>query len=165
MSRKVDTFRQFISNPQNTHNFFVDIPGIGEYGMVVQSTSFPSETARQTVLFVAGERVIYPTVPDNSHSWTVVVPEGDGGQTRAKFEALRKKYWDQKSGAITVNQGVPFDRVNVYARDLNGNVSFSVTLVNCWLAGRGDVQLDQSNPENNWKWNYAFVFDYILDSE
>lgn len=165
MSRKVDSFRKFIPNPLNVHNFLVDIPGIGEYGLVVQSTSFPSERARTTQLFIAGERVTYPTVPDNSHSWAVTVPESDGGVTKQKFDALIDKYWDQKTGAITVNMASPFDQVIVYARDLNGNEVFKCTLVNCWLQGRDDVALDASNPENNWKWQYTFVFDYILDRD
>lgn len=165
MSQKVATFRSFIANPLNTHNFFVDIPGIGEYGLVVQSTTFPTERARTTQLFIAGERVSYPTVPDNDHAWSVTVPESDSGETRRRFMALVRKYWDQETGALTVNQGNPFDRVIVYARDLNGNVVFSTTLVNAWLQGPANVDLNAQNVENNFKWQFTFVFDYLLDSK
>lgn len=165
MSQKVAAFRSYISNPLNIHNFFVDIPGIGEYGLVVQATTFPGERARVTTLFVAGERVSYPTVPDNDHSWAVTVPESDSGETYKRFGALIRKYWDQETGALTINSENPFDRVIVYARDLNGNVVISRTLVNAWLQGPANVNLNAQNPEENFKWEFTFVFDYILDSD
>lgn len=163
MSRKVDAFRTQIANPQNIHNFELVIPGVDEYAITVQSTTYPSEKSRVTTLHIAGELVSYPTVPDNSHRWRITIPENDGGVAYKKLEGLRKKYWDQKTGGITANQLNPYDDIIVRARDLNGNINFEVTLKNAWCMGRDDVNLDQSTPEQNWKWQYEFCFDYILD--
>ena len=117
MSRKVDTFRQQIANPQNIHNFLVDIPELGAYGITIQSTSYPSEMARVTTLYIAGEPISYPTVPENSHRWPIRIPENDSGTAYSLCEGLRKKWWDQKTGAITVDT----------ANTTNGQVKFSMS--------------------------------------
>lgn len=163
MSRKVDTFRQQIANPQNIHNFLVDISELGAYGITIQSTSYPSEMARVTTLYIAGEPISYPTVPENSHRWPIRIPENDSGTAYSLCEGLRKKWWDQKTGAITVGLNNPYQDIVVYARDLNSNINFQVKLKNAWCMGRSDVQLDQSDPSQNWKWDYMFCFDYIED--
>ena len=163
MSRKVDAFRQQIANPMNIHNFLVDIPELGEYAMTIQSTSYPSEQTRVTTLAVAGELVSYPTVPENSHSWSFMIPENDDGRAYNLCEGLRRKYWDQMSGAITTGVDTPYQDIVISARDLNGNIKFRVKLHNAWCLGRQDVNLDQNDPTQNWKWNYQFRFDYIED--
>lgn len=165
MSRKVDRFRQFIANPLNIHNFECVIEGLDEYAIVVQSTAFPSERSRFVRLFIAGEPVDYPTVPENSHTWNVSLPESDTGEMRNRMEALRKKYWDQKTGAITVGLNNPYTTMTVRARDLNDNIVFSVSLKNAWVVGREDVNLNVSDPSQNWNWQYQIHFDYIEDSE
>lgn len=69
MSIKISTFTNVISNPMNTHNFALDIPGFEDYAITVQSTTFPSEQLRTTVLYMDGEEVRYPTIPQNSGTW------------------------------------------------------------------------------------------------
>lgn len=163
MSRKVEQFRTQIANPQNIHNFELVIPGIDEYAITVQSTSFPSEKTRKTTLAVAGETVSYPTVPNNSHSWQITIPENDDGKAYQLCEGLRQLYWNQSTGALTVTGTSPFNDIEVRARDLNENINFRTVLKNAWCLGRNDVSLDQSTPETNWKWQYEFCFDYLLD--
>lgn len=165
MSRKVDAFRQQIAQPLNTHNFYVDIPELGEYALTVQSTTFPSEQTRVVNLNVAGEQIQYATVPDNSHAWSIRIPENESGKARSILEGMRKRYWNQESGAMTPVGTGTYQNIRVYARDLNGNTVFSTMLHNAFVLGRGDVALDQSAVTTPWQWDYQFRFDYLVDSE
>lgn len=162
MSLKVNEFRQFIANPQNTHNFEVVIPGLDEYAFTIQSTTFPGENTRVTQLYTAGEPIWYPTISETSHQWGIRIPEGDEGTAFRRMEDLRRRYWDQRNGTMNV---IDWDDYIVKARDLNGNVNFHVVLHGCWVQGRGTggIQLDASNPTNNWQWDYTIVFQWIED--
>lgn len=165
MSRRVEAFRQHIANPLNIVNFELVVPGLDDYAITVQSTSYPSESARVVTLYTRGEDVQYPTVPNNSHTWSISIPESDMGEARRRMEALRAKYWNQTTGAINVGLNNPFDTYIVRARDLNDNIVFSVQLVNAWVQGRGDVALSRQNPETNWAWEYQIRFDYIIEED
>lgn len=165
MSRRVEAFRQHIANPLNIVNFELVVPGLDDYAITVQSTSYPSESARVVTLYTRGEDVQYPTVPNNSHTWSISIPESDTGEARRRMEALRAKYWNQTTGTINVGLNNPFDIYIVRARDLNDNIVFSIQLVNAWVQGRGDVALSRQNPETNWAWEYQIRFDYIIEED
>lgn len=162
MSRKIQQFVSVITNPMNTHNFALGIPGFEAYSLVVQSTSFPTESLRQVRLYIQGEEVRYPTIPSNQGTWQFSVPETDSGEIGATLERIKARMWNQRSGAFTADPSLWRD-VTVTARDLNSNESFQVILHGAWLQGRSDVQLSQQNPEANWNWQYQWVYQWIED--
>ena len=165
MSRQVDIFRQQIVQPLNIHNFLVDIPELGEYGLTIQSTQFPSERTRVVNLAVSGEQIQYPTVPETSHEWTFTIPENESGRAREILEGMRRRYWDQEAGTLNLSLNNPYERIRIYARDLNRRIVFSTQLHWAWVLGRQDVSLDQNAPTTPWNWQYAFRYDYLVDSK
>lgn len=161
MSVKVQTFANIITNPLNVHNFYVVIPD-ADLAEIVRSTSFPGEQLREVTLYSHGESVVYPTLPENSGTWSFSIPESDDGKVRRQFEALKSRLYNQKTGALNVDTW--YD-VQVMARDLNDNPVFGVILHGCWIRGRGDVSLDASNPTNNWNWDYQFRYQWREDMD
>lgn len=159
MSRKCAEFTSYITNPLNVHNFVVDIPGF-DYSILVKSTSFPSEQLREVTLHYQGEEIRYPTIPETSHTWNISIDEDDSGLIRRALESLKQKYYDQKTGLM-----VPrfWDTVEVFARDLAGNLVFSCKLHGVWIKGRSDVSLNNSDPTQNWAWEYQFIYQWIED--
>ena len=160
MTRKIQTFTGIITNPMNIHNFALSIPGFEDYSITVQSTSFPSDSLRQTRLYVAGEEIRYPTVAQNSGTWQFVVPETDDGTISSILDGIRSEIWNRLTGGLTVDP-TQWRDIGVIARDLNSNESFEVILHGAWLAGRGDVQLNQATPETNWQWQYQFIYQWL----
>lgn len=159
MSVKVQAFANIITNPLNIHNFLVKIDDV-DLDLIVQSTVFPSESLRTITLYVHGEPVRYPTLPENSGSWSVRVPENDNGIVKQTFEKLKSSMWNQKTGVFTPKK---WKNVQIFARDLADNIVFSVILHGVWLKGRNDVNLANDNPANNWNWDYQFVYNWIED--
>jgi hypothetical protein len=167
MSQKIQRFTSFITQPLNTHNFEVVIPaadgGNIEESIVVESTTFPTEKFREVSLWFQGEQIRYPGIPENGGSWKVTIPEADSGIIRRKFDALKNRFWNQKTGIL--NTDYLWESVPVFARDLKNNVVFSVTLKGVWLKGREAVQLSASSPDTSWKWDYEFVYQWIEDKD
>jgi len=161
MSRKIQNFINIITTPLNIHNFEVSIPGF-DYPFIVQSTTFPTETMRTVVLYTFGEEVRYPTIPQNSGNWRIQVPDNDNGDIREALDAFKNRRWDQLSG-IMDGSSIDWDDIVVKARDLNNQVVFQSTLVGAWLQGREEVQLNNSDPTQAWKWDYTFRYQYIID--
>lgn len=165
MSQKVNTFREAIAQPLNTHNFRIDIPELGDFSATVQSTAFPSEQTRVVNLHVSGEQIQYPTTPDTSHTWSIRIPENEKGETGKILEGMRKKYWNQKSGIMTPIGSGMYHNIRVTALDLNGKDVKSTVMHFAWVLGRSDVPLDQSAVTTPWQWDYQFRFDYLVDDE
>lgn len=161
MSQKVAKMRAAIANPLNTHNFLVNIPEFGEYNFLVQSAALPGVSARSTQLFIAGEPVAWPTVPEYGHVWSCKLPENDAGTMRKLIDQLWAKYWDEKTGKMLVNALNPFQTISVTMRDLNDNPVFSFYLRNAWLEGWDDISLDQSQPATSAVWSLKFHYDYF----
>lgn len=162
MSLKVNQFVNVITNPLNIHNFVIDIPGADATNLVVQATAFPSEQLQEVTLHFQGEEIRYPTIPKNSHSWRIKVPENDDGKIKNELEKLKSAMWNQKTGIFIPKT---WKNIPVYARDLAGNIVFKVILHGAWLVGRSDVSLDNSNPNANWSWDYEFRYQWIEDSK
>lgn len=161
MSRKIETFKSFIANPLNTHNFLVQIPGFEERNIIVQSTTYPNEQLQTTSLYVAGEQIRYPTIAQVGGTWAVRVPENDYGATREFFDSLVAQMWDQKSGAFYPDSWMD---IAVYARDLVDTPVFGVLLHGSWIMGRSQaVQLAANAPTTNWQWDYQFTYNWIED--
>ena len=161
MSIKVSTFAQVITNPLNKHNFVVDIPGAETTSIVVQSTTFPSEQLQEVVLHYQGEEIVYPTIPKQDHSWKISVPENDSGSIKKELDSLKNIMYEQNTGIFTPGL---WKTVKVHARDLAGNIVFSVNLHGVWLKGRSSVDLSNSDATQNWEWDYEFVYQYITDN-
>lgn len=159
MSVKVAQFANIITQPLNIHNFIVDIPGV-DVSILVSSTNFPSERLREITLWFQGEKVIYPSLPENDNHWKVKLPESDNGVVRRTLDSLKAKRYNQKTGIMTPDT---WKTVTVSARDLEGNLVFQVLLHGAWLKGRDNVDLDNSDPSKNWNWDYEFVFQWIED--
>lgn len=162
MSIKISTFTNVISNPMNTHNFALDIPGFEDYAITVQSTTFPSEQFRTTVLYMDGEEVRYPTIPQNSGTWGFNVPETDDGSIGAALNAIKAQMWNQKSGAFTPDISLWRD-ITVTCRDLNSVESFCVVLHGAWLQGHNDIQLNKQSVETNFRYDWVVRYQWLED--
>lgn len=69
--------------------------------------------------------------------------------------------YEQNTGIFTPSL---WKTVKVHARDLAGNIVFSVNLHGVWLKGRSSVELSNSDATQNWEWDYEFVYQYITDN-
>lgn len=159
MSLKLNSFAQIITQPLNIHKFVVDIPGVTTAGIVVSSTSFPSEKLRYVTLHYQGEEIRYPTIPQNDHSWRFKVPESDSGEIRRQLDSL-KSSWNQKTGILLPSL---WKAVTVTARDLQENLVFKVILHGAWMIGRDNVELNNSDPTRNWEWDYEMCYQWLED--
>lgn len=160
MSLKLNAFATIITNPLNIHNFLVDIPGAPNGSIVVASSVFPSEKLREVKLHYQGEEIRYPTIAGNDGIWKVTVPEADSGIVRRELDSLKSKMWNQKTGIFVPQL---WKAVTVTARNLQLEPVFKAILHGCWLLGRDQVTLDNSDPTKNWNWDYEFRFQWIED--
>jgi len=161
MSRKAEQFASIITNPLNTHNFMCSIPGVDDsISMIIESTTFPTEKFRVITLWFQGEPIHYPGLPENDHTWKFSIPESDNGSIAKIFQDIKNEFWDQKTGILTPGS---FKDVEVRARDLNGDIVFHVILHGAWLRGRDAVPLTNRDPQQNWKWDYEWVYTWIED--
>jgi len=159
MSIKVSTFTSIINQPLNTHKFNVSIPEL-DLSMIVESTTFPSEQLEEVQLYYQGESIKYPTIPSQSQSWSITIPEGDNGVVRRQFEELKSKFYSQKTGLLKNN---PWKDVVITVLDLQDKEVFKVILHGVWLKGRNDVSLSADSTTTPWKWEYSFVYQWIED--
>ena len=165
MSRKINTFASFITQPLNVYNFQIRITSPTDKVdesvlMVVESTKFPSEKLREMVLNYQGEKISYPAKPENGGTWTITVPEGDKAQVRKELDRLKNKQYDQKSGVMSPTTW--YD-VEVFHRDLQDNIVFSIVLHGCWLMGRNEIDLKTEDATSSVKWSYDFKYQWIED--
>lgn len=162
MSNKVQTFASIITNPMNLHNFEVRIPGVDpNTTLIVESTTFPTQGKfREISLWFQGEKVTYPGLPENGGNWTIRIPESDTGVVAKEFHKLVTAMYNQKTGVM---KPTVWKDVEVYCKDLQGNITFSVILHGCWLAQKNQVNLNASTPDQSWKWDYVFVYQWIED--
>lgn len=165
MSRKVNKFASIITQPLNVYNFEIRIKNLVDEVnpnilLTVQSTSFPSEQMRSTILYYQGEEMEFPAKPKLGGDWTINVPEGDGGQIRAELDRLKNNIYDQKTGSMTP---MPWYDIEVFQKDLQENIVFSVILHGCWMKGRNAVDLDTNDVSNSWKNVYTFRYTWLED--
>lgn len=162
MSTKAQTFASIITNPMNLHNFFVEIPGINsDLTLIVESTTYPAQGQhRDVTLWFQGEKVTYPGLPENGGTWAIKIPESDNGVVAKEFHKLAKSMYDQKTGIMTPTV---WKDINVFAKDLAGNIVYSVVLHGAWLKQRQPANLNSSTPEAAWKWDYVFYYNWIED--
>lgn len=165
MSRKANKFAAIITRPLNVYNFEIRIKSQADSVnedilLIVQSTSFPAETLQEMTLNFQGEKIIYPTKPANGGDWTITIPEGDKGQVRNELDRLKDAIYDQKTG--TVMPTLWYD-IEVFQKDLQENVVFSVVLHGCWMKGRNNQDLNTENVTANWSNQYTFHYTWIED--
>lgn len=172
MSNKIQTFTSIITTPQNTHNFTITFEQSGPLmsqslldefnavSLIVQSASMPSDQMRSTMLYVDGEEIRYPAVPQNSGTWGFNVPEAESGLIGSLLQRLRRELWNEKTGAMSAS-ALQWFNIKVTANDLNSQANFSTLLHGAWIVGRNDVQLAQNAPETNWKWDYQVRYQWL----
>lgn len=161
MSRKVQQFANVITQPLNIYNFAIEIPSI-QFSNIVQSTTFPSEKLRIMTLYTHGEKVQYPSIPENGGQWTIKIPENDSGLIRREFEALKSRCWNQMTGLLTPPK---WFNISVSSRDLADNLVFSAVLHGCWIMGRNDVSLSNQDVSTSWAWDYVFMYQWLEDKD
>lgn len=174
MSIKAKIFQAQLGNPLNTHNFIVRIadPGnkLNKIQMLVASTNFPSEKLQEFTMYFQGERVKFPSIPQNSGTWTCTVPEGEFAKVYQAFTSLSHKTYDQKTGQLSFFSVKDKFDIEVLARGLRGDaegsdVIFGTRLVGCYFLGRTDVALSNASATQTWQWQLEFSFDSIEDLE
>lgn len=164
MSLKANKFATTITNPMNIYNFQINIPGVTEeIALCVQSTSFPSRGKTRNVdLYVQGEKVTYPTLPENGGTWSFKIPDSDSGIVRQTLKALFDEQYNEKEG--TFHPHIWKD-IDVFALDQPGNTCHHVILHGAWIQSLDNVNLDASNPGTAWQDNYTFVYNYVENVE
>lgn len=146
----------------NTHNFVVRIPDINlDVDLLVESTQYPSEQLQEVVLHTQGEEVRYPTIPSNQHTWSVKVPESDSGVVRNTLEQLKTSMYNQKTGLFTPSL---WKNVHVFARDLADQPRWHVILHGVWMKGHDQVDLNNDQPTQAWKWQYQFIYQWLEEA-
>jgi hypothetical protein len=162
MSNKVQTFASIISNPMNLHNFEVQIPGVdSNVTLIVESTTFPAQGKfREISLWFQGEKITYAGLPENGGSWTVRIPESDTGKVAKELHKLIKQFYDQKTGVMLPGT---WKDITILSKDLSGKIVFKVVLHGAWLAQKNQVNLSSSTPDQAWKWDYVFVYQWVED--
>lgn len=165
MSRRVNKFASIITQPLNVYNFEIRIKNkLDEVNpdilLTVQSTDYPSEVMREMSLNYQGEVIVYPAKPQNGGDWKISVPEGDKGQVRAELDRLKNSMYNQLTGSMTPT--LWYD-IEVFQKDLQENIVFSVVLHGCWMKGRGNNQLRTDNVTDSWSNEYTFHYTWIED--
>lgn len=172
MSLKAQTLITNLGNPLNTHNFVVYISNKDFEGVqiLVSSTTFVTEVLQEYLLYFQGEKVRFPSIPDNGGEWTCQIPEGELAKFRSAYIKHYSKNFNQTTGAMTHWSITDKFTIDVYARSLRGDVDgsdklFGVKLHGCYMKGASPVNLNNSNPTQNWVWDVRFTYDYIEDLE
>ena len=165
MSRKINTFASFITQPLNVYNFEIRIKSINDKVdetvlMVVKSTSIPTEKMRKMEKYFQGEKITYQAKPEVGGEWTISLPEGDRAQVKKELDRLKHKCYDQRTGMLTPQ---PWYNIEVYQKDLQDNIVLSVLLHGCWLVGRNDQQLKTEDVSSSYEWSYTFQYQWIED--
>lgn len=161
MSRKAAQLAAIITNPLNVHNFVCIIEGFStEKALIIESTTFPTEKFREITLWIQGEKVIFPTLPESENRWKFKIPESDSVTVHRDLTAIKGSMYNQKTGRFTPTR---FKSIEVIARDLADNNLFSVRMHGAWLKGRDSASLANNNPSESWKWDYEWVYDWIED--
>lgn len=160
MSLKAATFATTITNPMNTYNFQIVIPGVADnITLCVQSTSFPARGKTRNVdLYVQGEKVSYPTLPENGGTWSFKIPDSDSGITRQTFKALLDEQYNEVTGEFFPHK---WKNIDVFALDQPGNSVHHVILHGAWIQGQDNINLDASNPGTAWQDTYTFYYNYV----
>lgn len=162
MSLKINAFIKKLGNPLTRHNFVVRSPLLGGMEMLVSSTTFPSEQMRDVILYYLGERIKWPTIPENSGVWNANIPEGEDGQVFVALGQQKGILWNQKLGIL--QPGIK-SQIEVVARTVNDAEVFKVVLHGCYIKGPSDIDLDYMDPTQAWRWNWTFSFDWIENIE
>lgn len=162
MSIKAQTFARIITNPMNLHKFRIDVPDI-DYTVIIESSTFPAQGAyREIDLWIQGEKVAYPGLPENGGQWGFKIPEADSGIIKKEFDKKFAAFYNQKTGLFTPHK---WDDIVVTCLDLSDKDVFSVVLHGAWILKRGDLSLDASRAEAAAKWDYTFVYNWLEDNE
>lgn len=166
MSQKITKFTEIISNPLTTHNFVVQIPGWEEDGgkveTIVSATTFPTERMRSVILYYMGERIKYPTIPENSGEWSCTIPDSEAAITFKKTIQEKGLLWNQVGGVLL--PGIK-KTIRIAIRTVNDQEVVAVKLHGAYIVGRGDVNLSNTDPTAALMWNVAFSFDWVEDEE
>lgn len=165
MSRKINTFASFITQPLNTYNFRISIKSLTDkvddnVTMVVESASVPSEKMRTMELSYQGEKISYPAKPELGGEWQITIPENDRASVKRELDRLKNKMYDQKTGMMSPSQ---WYTVEVHQLDLSDNIVFSCVLHGCWIVGRDSMNLKTDDVSTSYKWQYTFKYQWIED--
>lgn len=170
MSVKATKFQELLGNPLNTFNFVVDIQakGFSKVSLLVASTTFPSQTLQEFQLYFQGERVKFPSIPSNSGEWNCTMPEGELQKVMQAMKEYMDLVYDDKTGILTYWAVTDKFTIEIYPRQLRGDVNgsnklYGVRLHGCYFKGRESVNLDNGNPTGNWVWNLNFSYDWMED--
>ena len=156
-----------LGNPLNTHNFLVKIPRLQDVEIMVTATSFPTEQLQQYVSQFQGETVRFPSIPQNSGTWSCTLPEGEYAKV---YKAITREHalnYQQDTGAMTNWAVDDFFDIEVIPRGLRAglglkenDVPFKVILRGCYLSGFGEVQLGSGQATQAWNWTLNFAYTY-----
>jgi len=165
MSRKINGFASFLTQPLNVYNFEIRIKSISDKVdenvlMVVKSTSIPAEKMRKMTQTYQGETISYMAKPDASGEWTFTLPEGDRAQVKKELDRLKHRCYNQDTGMLTPQ---PWYNVEVYQKDLQDNIVLGVVLHGAWLVGRNSQNLDTADVTKSYEWTYTFQYQWLKD--
>lgn len=168
MSIKSTVFTGMLGNPLNIFNFVCVIPSLSDVQMYVASTTFPSEELQEFVLHFQGERVKFPSIPTNSGVWSATMPEGELQKVYKAYRSYMSQKYNQETGQLIYWAITDKHDISIWPRRLKGDVNgsdkvFGVTLKGCFLKGRGDVSLSNSDATTTWMWNMTYSYDWIKE--
>lgn len=175
MSIKATQFQQLLGNPMNTFNFMVVISDpagkLDKVQILVNSTTFPSETLQEFTCHFMGERVKFPSIPTNDGNWSCQLVESEAAKVFDAYVDHYSKVYNQATGQLShISMYDKFD-IDIYGCGLNGDISaggdnqkkVGVRLHGCFLKGKGSVQLDNANATGVWHWQFDISYDWLED--
>lgn len=173
MSLPLNHFAQHISVPMNTFKYFVHIvnrydPMSGAFAFLAHSTRFPTVKLANFTLAFQGEKIQYPSIIEDQHSWNFSIAEDESGLVSRNLDRLSGRgSYDEFLGIFKLGTGTHrFFDVEIIPLTLqNAPAGFKVTLQNAWLSGKDDVQLSGDNNSSNWDWTYNFIYNGIIETE
>ncbi len=179
MSIKATKFQEALGNPMNTFNFMIIMgdegKGLTPVQIFVTATTFPSEALQEFTTHFMGERVKFPSIPTNSGEWNCTMIESEAAKVFNAFKGHYEKVYNQKTGQLSHIAMYDKFNIEIYGCGLNGDITAStdvglqrkvgVKLHGCFLKGKGDVSLDNSNATGVWNWQFNFSYDWIEDIE
>ncbi len=165
MSRRASRFANIITQPLNVYNFEIRITSRvdtvdADILLTVQSSTFPSESLQETSYNHQGEKITYAVKPSVGGDWSITLPEGDRGQVRNELDRLKDAMYDQVTGVFTPQ---PWYNIEVFQKDLQDNIVFSVVLHDCWIKGRNAQNLNAGEAGSNWSNDYTFHYGWLQD--
>lgn len=161
MSRSVDTFKSNFGRPVPISHFRVSIPGIDKCTeMMVQSTSFPTEKMRVIAMHYWGETQLYPAIPDSSHRWKCTIPENEQGRTFRDICKQQRLWYEPITGLMLIPNSIG-QNITISLLDYNHKEITKAILVNSFIIGTDDVNLNAQSSTTALTYNVEFAYDWI----